>query len=244
MRTTSMPDLCAPYKGCASHETSALSAPRDARPQPRAIEHTRNAGEMLSTQHAPKAPFQTGSEGEGTVSINPPPARCTYPSGKVKDWPVHFDEDWRQMAALAFDLRLQRADHAVWSCLWERYRYTPFTLDVSDVEWISAALTLADWGKKATPNRVALSLKRLARCGFITSCPAAVFRAGIDRKATPKKLRDKVFARDGHACLHCGRKDFLEADHIIPRSKGGETILENLQTLCAGCNRLKGVGGA
>jgi hypothetical protein len=32
----------------------------------------------------------------------------------------------------------------------------------------------------------------------------------------------------------------LEADHIIPVSKGGETIMTNLQTLCKKCNRKKG----
>jgi 5-methylcytosine-specific restriction endonuclease McrA len=32
----------------------------------------------------------------------------------------------------------------------------------------------------------------------------------------------------------------LEADHIIPLSRGGETELSNLQTLCKVCNRRKG----
>jgi 5-methylcytosine-specific restriction endonuclease McrA len=29
-------------------------------------------------------------------------------------------------------------------------------------------------------------------------------------------------------------------DHIVPWSKGGETILENLRTLCSKCNLGKG----
>ncbi len=31
-------------------------------------------------------------------------------------------------------------------------------------------------------------------------------------------------------------EDYSHIDHIKPWSKGGETVLENLQTLCATCN--------
>jgi 5-methylcytosine-specific restriction endonuclease McrA len=31
----------------------------------------------------------------------------------------------------------------------------------------------------------------------------------------------------------------IEGDHIIPWSKGGETVMENLQTLCFACNQGK-----
>ena len=32
---------------------------------------------------------------------------------------------------------------------------------------------------------------------------------------------------------------YLEIDHIIPVAKGGETVEDNLQTLCWKCNRAK-----
>jgi len=32
----------------------------------------------------------------------------------------------------------------------------------------------------------------------------------------------------------------LDVDHIIPRSRGGKTVYENLQLLCSKCNRSKG----
>ena len=56
------------------------------------------------------------------------------------------------------------------------------------------------------------------------------------------RLRFKVFLRDHFKCCACGAspaKDpavVLHVDHIMPWSKGGETILENLQTLCSKCN--------
>lgn len=60
------------------------------------------------------------------------------------------------------------------------------------------------------------------------------------------RLRFKVLQRDNFKCCACGAspaKDpsvVLHVDHIIPWSKGGETVLENLQTLCSKCNLGKG----
>lgn len=59
------------------------------------------------------------------------------------------------------------------------------------------------------------------------------------------RLRFVVMKRDKFKCKMCGRspvthpKITLETDHIIPYSKGGETIVENLQTLCSKCNQGK-----
>lgn len=56
------------------------------------------------------------------------------------------------------------------------------------------------------------------------------------------RLRAQVLIRDNCICQMCGAspaKDtnvILHADHIKPWSKGGETILENLRTLCLKCN--------
>lgn len=56
------------------------------------------------------------------------------------------------------------------------------------------------------------------------------------------KLRFEVLKRDNFKCCACGASPAkdpsveLHVDHIIPWSKGGETIMENLQTLCSTCN--------
>jgi len=56
-------------------------------------------------------------------------------------------------------------------------------------------------------------------------------------------LRNRVLSRDNNRCRWCGFANAtrqLEADHIVPESKGGETTLDNLQCLCSTCNKIKG----
>lgn len=56
------------------------------------------------------------------------------------------------------------------------------------------------------------------------------------------RLRWQVLQRDRFTCCACGASPALSlgvelhVDHIVPWSKGGETVLENLQTLCSVCN--------
>ncbi|WP_244909802.1 HNH endonuclease [Gordonibacter pamelaeae] len=53
-----------------------------------------------------------------------------------------------------------------------------------------------------------------------------------------------VLHRDGFHCVRCGRgrEDGvkLHVDHIVPVSRGGESVMGNLQTLCEVCNCGKG----
>ena len=65
------------------------------------------------------------------------------------------------------------------------------------------------------------------------------------RALMTKKLREFIKNRDNFTCCNCGNSThtepnlLLEIDHIIPVSKGGYTVEENLQTLCWKCNRSK-----
>jgi hypothetical protein len=67
-----------------------------------------------------------------------------------------------------------------------------------------------------------------------------------DRRKVPLGLRWAVIVRDRCRCVLCGRSPAthlgvsLDADHIVPFSKGGRTIMENLRTLCDDCNLGKG----
>lgn len=61
------------------------------------------------------------------------------------------------------------------------------------------------------------------------------------KKTLSFKVRLNVLANDGYECKHCGTKENLTVDHIVPESKGGSHELDNLQTLCGSCNSKKGV---
>ena len=53
--------------------------------------------------------------------------------------------------------------------------------------------------------------------------------------------RRNVFHRDGHRCQYCGYSgDQLSIDHVIPRSRGGADVWENVTTACLPCNVRKG----
>jgi Homing endonuclease associated repeat/HNH endonuclease len=54
------------------------------------------------------------------------------------------------------------------------------------------------------------------------------------------RLRALVLMRDGARCQLCGATPQdgvrLHVDHVLPYSKGGETVIENLRILCEKCN--------
>jgi 5-methylcytosine-specific restriction endonuclease McrA len=63
----------------------------------------------------------------------------------------------------------------------------------------------------------------------------------VPRDSTRRRItRRAVFARDSWACQYCGRTSHLTVDHVLPRSRGGKSVWENIVTSCAPCNRRKG----
>lgn len=61
---------------------------------------------------------------------------------------------------------------------------------------------------------------------------------GEGRVSPTQRLR--ILSRDGHKCLRCGSTERLHVDHVQPGSLGGNSVDDNLQTLCASCNTSKG----
>lgn len=80
-------------------------------------------------------------------------------------------------------------------------------------------------------------------------------RADPYKRAVPPQIKEQIRARlranyavwyaalverYGVRCLNCGAETRLVIDHILPVAKGGLSEPDNLQLLCAECNRLKG----
>lgn len=48
-----------------------------------------------------------------------------------------------------------------------------------------------------------------------------------------------MLADYNHACAYCKSQEDITQDHIIPLSKGGQNVIENIQPLCRTCNSRK-----
>lgn len=64
-------------------------------------------------------------------------------------------------------------------------------------------------------------------------------RAYVHVHAQPKFCRRSIYLRDRHCCQYCGERfptSELTFDHVLPKSKGGQTTWENVLTCCVRCN--------
>jgi len=75
--------------------------------------------------------------------------------------------------------------------------------------------------------------------------PRVIRLLNFDRvpRKTLRFNRRNLFARDEHRCQYCGKNyptSQLSLDHVLPRSRGGETNWENIVCSCVRCNTKKG----
>ena len=82
---------------------------------------------------------------------------------------------------------------------------------------------------------------QLQDIGF--ECTLKEYNSSNQRKLMTKDLRNQVAVRDNFTCQRCGKYMpdgvGLHVDHIIPISKGGKSVISNLQVLCSKCNGSK-----
>src|SRR5262245_1621073 len=63
------------------------------------------------------------------------------------------------------------------------------------------------------------------------------------RQSRSVSKRTHILMRDRYRCQYCGVRGNtfeLTLDHIVPRSRGGHTVPENLCAACFPCNQRKG----
>lgn len=97
-----------------------------------------------------------------------------------------------------------------------------------------------DCGHKYMANGCDVWLRKCPVCGVTKQKKPTCAKA--KSRTISNKLRYTVLKRDNFKCCACGASPAknpsieLHIDHIVPWSKGGDTVLENLQTLCSKCN--------
>lgn len=87
--------------------------------------------------------------------------------------------------------------------------------------------------KTSKPRQYVSSLKTVAD---LHNQRAA--RLGNNGRLCPKDLI--IVSKKQRRCTYCKSSRELEFDHIVPLSKGGDNLRNNLQMLCHSCNALKG----
>ncbi len=87
-------------------------------------------------------------------------------------------------------------------------------------------------------NKLLERKKQLAAIDY--ERPLREYNSKEQRKLMTKELRTSVMVRDNYTCQICGKympdEVGLQIDHIIPVSKGGKTVMSNLQVTCSKCN--------
>ena len=113
-------------------------------------------------------------------------------------------------------------------------------------------LSLWDW-ERAIKAVVEETVSVVAEYDVVARSPSTTMKlpsviALRSYQPAPKHIaftRFNVFLRDRFRCQYCGERHKsadLTFDHVLPRSKGGATIWENIVAACWPCNMAKETG--
>jgi 5-methylcytosine-specific restriction endonuclease McrA len=129
----------------------------------------------------------------------------------------------------------------LWEALGRQPRY-------DDVRRPLSTYSAEGYAKRFGSWRAALEafVRFVESSGANEGAPVVSNASASHTRQTPRhpswRLRFLVFRRDNFSCQSCGASPAkspgvsLHVDHIQPWSQGGETVFDNLQTLCEQCN--------
>lgn len=138
--------------------------------------------------------------------------------------------------------RLEYRPKRIWMELFpleESYSVEDGIADLSDAGFLLAFeangktyLQVANWSKHQSPHHKEVGSDIPAPPGHRdTVCEGYI--------PLSNTIRRRIYERDGRVCKQCGAQHGLSIDHIIPISKGGNSVDDNLQVLCMTCNARK-----
>lgn len=123
-------------------------------------------------------------------------------------------------------------------------RFSAGTYENRFGSWKEALATFVEWVNSEEPSAQVGSEAPLSSQGQRSEAAVSVKRR--TKREISDRQRFRILVRDGFRCKACGASPLtrpgveLHVDHVVPWSKGGETVDENLQTKCAQCNLGKG----
>ena len=130
--------------------------------------------------------------------------------------------------------------------VWTSLGRQPFGRELDKVHGLSNFSLATYEARFGSWNKALLAFEIFINSGKSSEPSSQLPAATRPSKRTGSKinwrLRAQVLIRDNCICQMCGASPAknpavdLHADHIKPWSKGGETVLENLRTLCMKCN--------
>lgn len=141
------------------------------------------------------------------------------------------------------DEKLFGALYALWVSLGRQPSYAEVRAPLCIYNISTFERRFGSW-RQALEAFVAYTQQADLRAAESPSPPMAMTRRRTSRIAD-LRLRFRVMARDHFRCVACGATPAvtpgvqLNVDHITPWSRGGETLEDNLQTLCMACNQGK-----
>jgi hypothetical protein len=108
-------------------------------------------------------------------------------------------------------------------------------------DWTVPGELARSYGTPAQIRRmVAAGLATPSIDGYELDDELLAWERGESRAAIPAEQRQRIYDRDGNACLNCGTTEDLTLDHVHPWSLYGPDTDDNLRTLCRSCNSSKG----
>ena len=107
-------------------------------------------------------------------------------------------------------------------------------------EW--AGIDLSPLAIKLVDERIAEDRGKMP-WGGATALTEAPKRTDLGKLPNYRTHRHRLYGEQEGVCAGCDTHfpfRVMDADHILPRSRGGNDHPDNLQLLCSGCNRSKG----
>lgn len=123
-------------------------------------------------------------------------------------------------------------------------RFSAGTYENRFDSWSKALKAFVAWVNTDAP----VDLTRTPDEGGLVA--GAYIDTGISKRRSRREISDRqrfrILVRDGFRCKSCGTSPLtkpgleLHVDHVLPWSKGGETVDDNLEAKCKQCNLGKG----